>query len=76
MRAALTYGLPTDYWKGYRDSISAVTAQQVQDAAKKYMHPIPHVVIVGETAAIEGQIREVLPKATIKMYGTDLQPKG
>lgn len=76
IRSALTYGLATDYWKGYRDSISAVTAQQVQDAAKKYMHPIPHVVIVGEASAIEGQIREVLPKATIKVYGTDLQPQG
>ncbi len=76
IRSALTYGLPTDYWRGYRDSISAVTSEQVQDAAKKYMHPIPHVVIVGEAAAVEAQIREVLPKATIKMYGTDLAPKG
>lgn len=76
LRAAPTYGLPTDYWKGYRDSISAVTSEQILDAAKKYMHPIPHIVIVGELAAIEGQIREVLPKATIKTYGTDLQPKG
>jgi zinc protease len=76
VRAAITWGLPDDYWTGYRDSIASITAEQVRDAAKKYMHPIPHVVIVGESAAIESQIKEVLPKATIKSYGTDLQPKG
>ena len=75
-RDTITWGLPTDYWKGYRDSIAAVTAEDVQQAAKKYMHPIPHVVIVGDAGAIEGQIREVLPKAKLELYGTDLQPKG
>jgi len=76
VRMALTWGLPTDYWKGYREAISSVTAEQVQQAAKKYMHPIPHVVIVGEASAIESQIRDALPKAEIQKYGTDLEPTG
>ncbi len=76
LREALTYSLPTDYWETYRDSLASVTPEQVQEAARKYMHPIPHVVIVGEVSAIEAQIREVLPKAKIEIYGTDLQPKG
>ena len=76
LRTALTFGLPTDYWASYRDTMTSLSAEQVQTAAKKYMHPIPHVVVVGEASAIQAQIAEVLPKATIKVYGTDLQPKG
>ena len=76
VREGLIYALPSNYWRDYRDVIGAVTPEQVLEVAKKYMHPIPHVVIVGEAKDIQSQVSTVLPKATVKVYGADLKPKG
>jgi zinc protease len=71
-REALIYNLPADYWAGYRDQIASVTADQVHEAARKYIHPIPHVVVVGNASKIEAQIQKVLPKAKIVKYDGEL----
>ncbi len=76
VRRSLIYNLPSDYWRTYRDEVASVTPAQVQEAAKKYMHPIPHVVIVGEAKEIEQQVRTVLPDAELKIYDANLQPQG
>jgi predicted Zn-dependent peptidase len=68
----LIYGLPADYYKVYRDKIAAVTPEDAATAAKKYMHAIPHVVVVGKAKKIEEQIKQALPEATIVKYDTDL----
>ena len=39
-------GRPHDYWKKYRDRVRAVTAKDVQQAAKKYLHPDQVVFLV------------------------------
>lgn len=74
VRELLIYNLPTDYWRTYRDDLAAVTPDDVHDAARRYIHPIPHVVIVGKAKKIEKQIEKVLPKAKIIKYDQDLKP--
>ncbi len=73
VREALIYNLPPDYWDGYRDRLASVTPADVKDVARKYIHPIPHVVIVGDAKAVEPQIRQVLPDAKIVKYNTELE---
>jgi zinc protease len=68
----ITYGLPRDYYKTYRDELLKVGAEDVQVMARKYMLSRPHIVIVGTAAKIEDQIKEALPDAEILLYDTDL----
>lgn len=75
MRDALIFELPTDYWARYRDDIASVTPESVHAAARKYIHPIPHVVVVGNGAEIEKQLRTVLPKANLVHYDSELKKK-
>jgi zinc protease len=47
------YGLPKDELATYRDRVAAVTAQQLQAAARKYLHPESvNVVISGDAAKV------------------------
>ncbi len=80
----VTYGLPDTYFNDYIKNILAVTKEQVQAAAKKYIDPnAVAIVIVGDRAKIEAGVRalnlgpvktmtiaEVLGKPP-KMEGTD-----
>lgn len=74
VRERLIYNLPENYWSTYRDAIAAVTPADVGEAARKYMHGSPHIVLVGEAEAIAAQVAEVLPKAVIRRYDALLQP--
>ncbi len=69
---ALMYELPLDYWRTYRDQLAAVDVPAVQRVAKDYIHPIPHVVVVGRADKVEKQIKQVFPKAKIVKYDGDL----
>ena len=73
VRTILEYNLPEDYYRTYRDKVLAVTPEDVQASAKKYIHPVPHVVIVGKAKKIEKAVKKVLPDATIVRYNTDLE---
>ncbi|MBL4683099.1 MAG: insulinase family protein [Nannocystaceae bacterium] len=75
VREILVFGLANDYWTKYRDEIRAVQRSDIQRVAKKYIHPIPHVVLVGSGAEIKAQVEAVLTTATIKMYDTNLRLK-
>ncbi|MBK9156177.1 MAG: insulinase family protein [Chloracidobacterium sp.] len=52
------YGLPADYLQTYRSKVAEVTPDQVNDAARKYIHPQNlAVVIVGDAGEIIPQAR-------------------
>lgn len=62
LRNALTvrdYGFPPDYWDTYAEKISAVTAEDVQRVARKYV-PVDNLQIVAVGDA--SKIRDVLAK--------------
>jgi predicted Zn-dependent peptidase len=55
-------GLPSDYLETYRDNIMKITRQDIQKAAKKYLHPDDSVfMFVGGGKEVEKQILEFGP---------------
>ena len=74
VRDTLTYALPTNYWTNYWDEFANIGVDDIQKISRKYMHPTPHVVLVGDGAKIEPQVKKVLPDAKIVRYNTELEP--
>lgn len=63
------FGLPDNYLETYRDSIQAVTAEDVQQLARKYIKPDEAaIVVVGDGAAILEQVKPY--SDTIELYNT------
>ncbi len=73
VRTTLTYNLPADYWKTYRDELRKVQISDVKAMANRYMHAVPVVVVVGTASKIEPQIKSALPNAKIVRYNTNLE---
>lgn len=69
-----TFGLPDDYWDTYPNRIAAVTQEQVQAAAKKYLDPARlQIVVVGDPT----KVSDVLKKfGTVETYDTNGQRIG
>ncbi|HYE74937.1 MAG TPA: pitrilysin family protein, partial [Blastocatellia bacterium] len=67
------YGLPADYWDTYPQKIAAVTPEDVQRVAQKYLILDKlQIVAVGDAS----KITEALKKyGTIEVYDTDGKPK-
>lgn len=64
------FNLPNDYLHTYRDQVNAVTVEQIQSVAQKYITPNEAaVVIVGDAAAVVPQIKPYSEK--IEIYDTD-----
>jgi zinc protease len=66
------YDLPADYWDKYPQKIAAVTADEVQQAARKYID-LDHlqVVAVGDAS----KIRDVMAKyGKVEVYTTEGKP--
>ena len=66
------YNLPADYWDTYPQKVSAITAQDVQKAAQKYID-LGHlqVVAVGDAA----KAREILAKyGKVELYDAEGKP--
>src|SRR6185436_17679665 len=66
------YNLPADYWDMYPPKVSAITAADVQNAAKKYLD-MSHlqVVAVGDAA----KAREILGKyGKVELYDAEGKP--
>lgn len=64
------FGLPADYWDKYPDRISAVTAAQVQAAAKKYVDTA-HLqwVCVGDRQQIQAALAKYGPVTVVSPEG-------
>jgi len=67
------YNLPADYWDTYPAKITAITAEQVQRVARKYILPDDlQIVAVGDAA----KLKPVLDKyGTVEVFDTNGQPK-
>lgn len=64
------FELPTDYLHTYRDRVNAVTAEDVLRVAQQHVTPDrAAIVIVGDTAEIEVQIKEY--SETAEVYDTE-----
>jgi zinc protease len=67
------YGLPADYWDTYPAKIMAITAEQVQRVARKYIVPDDlQIVAVGDAA----KLKPVLDKyGAVQVFETSGKPK-
>jgi zinc protease len=63
------YGLPDDYLQHYRERVGAVTAEDIQRVANRYIKPeAAAIVIVGDAAAVMNQIEPY--SQDIELYDT------
>jgi len=71
--ALKVYNLPADYWDTYPAKIMAITAEQVQRVARKYIVPDDlQIVAVGDAA----KLKPVLDKyGAVQVFDTSGQPK-
>jgi len=67
------YNLPADYWDNYPAKIMAITAEQIQRVARKYIVPDDlQIVAVGDAA----KLKPVLDKyGTVEVFDANGQPK-
>jgi zinc protease len=64
--------LPADYWETYPAKVQAVTAEDVQRVARKYLGENRiQITAVGERASIEPVLKQFGP---VYVYDTDIQP--
>jgi len=65
-----SYNLPADYWDKYPAQIAAITADDVQRVAKKYINPATmQVVAVGDAAKIKGVMEKYGPVEMVDASG-------
>jgi len=71
--ALKVYNLPADYWDTYPAKVMAITTEQVQRVARKYILPDDlQIVAVGDAA----KLKPVLDKyGTVQVFDTNGQPK-
>lgn len=56
----VNYKLPADYWSKYASKVRSLTAQQLNEAAKKFIRPTEVLwLIVGDAKKIESGIKEL-----------------
>ncbi len=68
------YKLPADYWDKLPNRIDAVTQEQVQAAAKKYLDPSRlQIVVVGDASKIAESLKQF---GTVETYDTNGKKMG
>ncbi len=73
----ITYGLAPDYWKTYRDQVLAVQRTDLRPVAKKNIHQVPIIVMVGKADKIKKELaaNPILKDAQVVLYDTELRKK-
>lgn len=67
------FGLPDDYWDGYRSSIREVTPTQAHAAARQYIRPAHALIVaVGRAAAIVEPLRRYGPVRVVDLAGNEV----
>ena len=69
--------LGRDYLEAYRSRIEAVTVEQVQEAARKYIsidHPV--IVVVGDASKLARELRAIGPVEVFDIEGKPLKQNG
>jgi zinc protease len=67
------YDLPEDYLQTYRENVNAITIEDVQRVAKKYIHPDSlAMIIVGDAAEVLPQVRSY--SDDISVFDTEGRP--
>ena len=70
--------LPKDYYRNYLKNLNNVTAQDVQEMAKKYLKPSSsYVIVVGQAEEIAGSLKKFSVSGKISYYdtyGTEYDP--
>ena len=68
------FDLGRDYLEGYRSRIEAVTAEQVQAAARKYiLSDHPAIVVVGDASTLAKDLRTIGPVELLDIEGKPLK---
>ncbi|MEO6759070.1 MAG: insulinase family protein, partial [Saprospiraceae bacterium] len=72
------YGLPADYYEKYLEVLQAVSAEEVQAMARKYIRPEhAHILVVGNMADVADRLKQFSPDGTVNFYdfsGNPLKP--
>jgi zinc protease len=70
------YGLPDNYWDGFRSSIRSVSSQEALAAAKAYIRPEHEtVVVVGKAAEIVPMLQKHGPVEVVDIHGQPVKAK-
>lgn len=68
------YDLPKDYYETYLKQVEAVTVEDIQRAAKKYIKPeAVHIVTVGDGSKIKEKLQRFGPVTEYDMYGNEVE---
>ena len=68
------YGLAPDFYKHYAKRMASTGAPQVQELAKKYLHPSDMaIIVVGEAKDVKPQLEKF---GKVYVYDTELKPIG
>ncbi len=69
------YNLPSDYYANYLKNIQAVTVEDVQEMAQKYIRPDKaYVLVVGKAAEVENGLKQFGSVQYYDIYGNPYTP--
>lgn len=69
------YKMPADYYKNYLKNLNAVTAEDIQNTAKKYINPDKaHIVVVGHKDEVAKTMTKFSSDKTVALYNNYGQP--
>lgn len=69
------YNLPKDYYKNYLKNLRAVTADDIQAMAKKYLHPSnAHILVVGNKDEVASKLAKFSADGKVHFYDAYGEP--